>query len=120
MSILNYYTTPNDNLIDDHVYEMVNNIEMNTFNVGQDKNSSSPTNADYARATILDRQSDDYDYAHRENINESMYVYKLRISPKKNWILDLNFFGYLGTHLYPIQKLNFFMVRTPSRCCSFL
>jgi len=74
MSILNYYTTPDDNMIDDHVYEMVNNIEMNTFNVGQDKNSSSLTNADYARATILDRQSDDYDYAHRENINESMYV----------------------------------------------
>ena len=72
MSTSNYYTTPDDNLIDDHVYEMVNNIEMNSFNVGQDRNSSSLTNSVYARAQILTRQSDDYDYAHRENINVSM------------------------------------------------
>ena len=74
MSTSNYYTTPDDNMIDDHVYEMVNNIEMETFNVGQDRNSSSHTNAIYARASFLTRQSDDYDYANRENINESVLV----------------------------------------------
>jgi hypothetical protein len=73
MSTSNYYTTLDDNIIDDHVYEMVNNIEMNTFN-GQDRDSSSHRNAVYARVPILIRPSDDYDYAHRENSNVSMYV----------------------------------------------
>jgi hypothetical protein len=72
MSTSNYYTNPDDNMYDDHVYEMVNNIEMNRFNVGQDRNSSNHTNAVYARAPILTRQSNDYDYAHRENSNVSM------------------------------------------------
>ena len=72
MSTSNYYTTPDDNMLDDNVYELVNNIEMNTFNVGQDKDSSSHTNAVYARAPILTRLSDAYDYAHRENINVPM------------------------------------------------
>ncbi len=72
MSTSNEYTTPDKNLKDDHVNKMVNNIEMKTFNVCQDKNSSSIMNADYARAPILTRQIDDNDYANRENINVSM------------------------------------------------
>ncbi len=72
MSTSNHYTNPDDNMNDDHVYEMVNNIEMNTFNVGQDRNSSYHTNGIYARVPFLTRQSDDYDYAPRENINVSM------------------------------------------------
>ena len=71
MSTSNYYTNPDDNMNDDHVYEMVNNIEMNTFNVGQDRNSGYQTNGVYVRAPFLTPQSDDYDYAPRENINVS-------------------------------------------------
>ena len=72
MSTSNEYTTPDENLKDDHVNKMVNNIEMKTFNVGQDKNSRSLTNADFARAPTLTRQIDDNDYANRENFNVSM------------------------------------------------
>jgi hypothetical protein len=55
------YTTPDDNKIDDHIYEMINR-------------GSVYTNAVYTRAPILTRKSDDYDYAHGENINVSKYV----------------------------------------------
>ncbi len=71
MSTSNHYTNPDDIMNDDHVYEMLYNIEMNTFNVGQDRNSNNHTNGVYARAPFLTPQSDDYDYAPRENINVS-------------------------------------------------
>ena len=53
----------------DHVYELIFNMEMDTFNDGQGGNSRSHTNPVYARAPILG-QRDDYDYIHIENNNK--------------------------------------------------
>jgi hypothetical protein len=60
-SNFDFYTTPDNNMKNENVYEILNSIEMKTFNVGQDRT-----------APILG-QRDECDYISRENIH-IMYV----------------------------------------------
>jgi hypothetical protein len=74
MSNSHNQTVFGSNINDDHVYEIIYNIEMDTFNDGQGGNSNSHTNSVYARAPIFG-QIDDYDYIHREN-NNKKYIFR--------------------------------------------
>jgi hypothetical protein len=61
-----------NNINNDHVYEIISNMEMVTFNDGQGGSSRSHANSVYARAPTFG-QSDDYVYIHREN-NDKKYI----------------------------------------------